>query len=228
VGAKKASDAMYRNYLFFSAATLIGAGEAIQYQRTGQHIWENEDWSKVQLGDGRYMVVNKHFAEAIHLVINPGQFVVNKMNLLPRETLAQVLGKEYLTYNPTEGLGGPPMEGGKGAASRAGHVAAQFAPITTKQMAKDPSAWFYGYLGVPVYGSTIEQKVFDARRKAVVEGKDPDVAETRYLKNRNRFAETKVKNDAKAAGKDPEEAVLQYRAKQQSIAEWRASHAPDQ
>lgn len=199
---KRASDAMYRSYLLWSGLSMLGVGNAIQMARTGVPLWENEDWSKVDLGNGTNMVLNKHFAEAMHMVSNPVQFGINKTNILVREPLNQILGRDFIMYNPsaekiTDRFGGPPMTG-----SRLAHVAQQFTPISAATLRKDPWAWLSGYAGIPMHGTRIEARVQAVRDKAEELGQSPDVAEAKYRANREKFEEIAAANRAKAQFKD--------------------------
>jgi hypothetical protein len=252
---KKASDALYRNYMAFSAITALALGSYIQEKKTGVPLWENEDWSKIDLGNGTNIVSNKHFFEAWHLVNNPGQFLLNKLNVLPREVIDQVLGKQYVIYKPWEQgmnrISGPPLAG---IADRAAHVAKAFLPISGKTIDENgPAAWLLSQLGLPLHGTPTEQRIMQVREKAIAEGADPDAAQARYMKNKDKFQEIDVRQKAahlpgkdiatvraraEAEGKDPDAAeaawqeakdkrdaaLAKFRDRQRRIEEWRASH----
>ncbi len=128
-------------------------GDAINYSLSGHHLWENKDPTIIDIDPegNRHMQWSKHTMEPVHWVTKPTQQAVNKLGFLPREAANQALGTEYLS---TSGRS-PPME------SRLRHLAKNFAPIAVQQgtaQGLDMEAALAGLAGVPIYGSTPEQK----------------------------------------------------------------------
>jgi hypothetical protein len=168
----KASDSLYRSYLLMSGLTYLGLAQMLQQHYTKENIWEKDDWTYVDMGDGRRIQLNKHFMEVPHLISDPVKFMLNKLNYMPKETLAQVFSKEYLTHKANAKGGddfyGPPMKD-RSATGRVVHAAkALVSPITVQNLFEDPAKAVSGFFGIPVYGSTFEQQ---AARKAEAKAK---------------------------------------------------------
>jgi hypothetical protein len=166
---------MYRSYLLMSGLTYLGVAQYLQQKFTGENIWDKDDWTYVDRGDGRKIQLNKHFMEMVHLLSNPGKFITNKLNYIPKETLAQLFHKEYITVDKSGSLGGPPMQG-----NRITHAAKAFAaPITIQNLLNDPASAIAGMVGIPIYGSTFEAQEARARSQAHDAGKDEEKAAAR-------------------------------------------------
>jgi hypothetical protein len=145
---------LHRQYLMRSALYYLVVGDAINYSLSGHHLWDNKDPTVLDIDPqgNRHMQWSKHTMEPVHWVTKPAQQAVNKLGFLPRESANQVLGTEYLS---TSGRA-PPME------NRLRHLAKNFSPIAiqqgTAQGAGDLEAAAAGFVGIPIYGSTPEQK----------------------------------------------------------------------
>lgn len=147
---------LHRQQLLRSALYYVAVGDAINYAKSGHHIWDNKDWTRVELGDGRSMQLSKHFAEPFHWMMHPRQQALNKLGTLPKEAATQALGTEYLSA----GGRAPPMK------SHAGHLAGAVSPIGMQQFRDGgAAAGVSGALGVPIYGQTKEE-----RRRKRLEG----------------------------------------------------------
>jgi hypothetical protein len=79
--------------------------------------------------------------EAVHWFTDTQQQALNKLGILPKELLTQLLGVDYLTAHGHA----PPM------GSRIAHLARNFIPISA-QIEKDPTAAISSALGFPIYG----------------------------------------------------------------------------
>ena len=147
---------LHRQYILRSALYYALAGDGINYALSGHHLWDNKnnDWTRIELGDGRTMMFSKHMMEPYHWLTHPGQQALNKLSQPVKESLNQALGTEY--------LGGPKMKGNQLA-----HAAGSVAPIASQQSTKTGSAaaGIGGFLGFPIYGQTAEQKEEEKRRK---------------------------------------------------------------
>lgn len=162
-GAKiSVADDMYRRYFLGSALLYATIADGLNVHFSGKHFWENEDPTYVDLGDGRKLQLSKHFMEPFHWIQHPGQALINKMGYLPKEFLQQSMSKEYLTAR-----GGPPMKD-PSIPGRALHALGGMAPITTQQT--DPKSAALGFVGLPVYGKTKQEKELE-KRKRVLERK---------------------------------------------------------
>ncbi|MCZ6804231.1 MAG: hypothetical protein O7D86_09940 [Proteobacteria bacterium] len=125
---------LHRLYLARGALMFATVASGINYMFTGRPIWENEDPTKVDLGDGRKMVFSKQFVEPYHWLTEPGKTLLNKMGVLPKEGLTQALGKKYL--NPGYS---PPMfprdaTTGEEATARLQHAGSNLVPIFIQQI----------------------------------------------------------------------------------------------
>ena len=97
--------------------------------------------------------------EAVHLLKSPVQFGAGKLGYVPKEIIAQLTGKEYLSATGKA----PPMDTSTGG--RLAHAARGLLPIAAQSSAKTGSAAdaVMGTLGLPIYG---ESKTAKAARLA--------------------------------------------------------------
>jgi hypothetical protein len=160
---------LHQNYLIRSTMIAMVIGNAINYKMSGHFMWQNESHKKnpdrmdkmhaatlVDLGDGRTMNPFKHYAEGLHWMTSPGQQMLNALGYLPKEVLTQLTNKKYLSSGWAPSIA---PAGQVGLGERAAHVVGGTMPISAQQL-KDvgPGAALSGFLGVPVYGMTAEQK----------------------------------------------------------------------
>jgi hypothetical protein len=172
--------AMHRGYVVRAGLLYLTVADTLNVAFSGHHFWENEDPTMVDLGDGRKLQLSKHFMEPIHWLTQTGQQALNKLGYVVSEPLKQAMGVEYLSPK-----GAPPMD--TSAAGRVKHALKGVAPITGQVAAtKGLGTAALGFIGVPIYGSTEEQAVADARERAEKAGKDADKAEKRVRAARER------------------------------------------
>jgi hypothetical protein len=148
VGARTLAD-LHRQYLLRSAMYYVIIGDAINHALSGHHFWQNKDWTVIDLdpnGD-RHLQLSKHFMEPFHWLKNPGQQAINKLGFIPKESLEQGLGVEYLSAKGRM----PPMK------NRLKHLAQNFVPISARQ------GGISGALGVPIYGKTKAEREEEKR-----------------------------------------------------------------
>lgn len=141
-----------RGALFF--ATL---GSAVNMMYTGKPIWENEDPTTVDMGDGRKMTFSKQFVEPYHWLEKPGQTAINKMGILPKTALELSKGVKYFSGRASD----PPLyteDAGwiEKRAAEAGLLTKKFTPIFAQQVADQGVSGFAGFLGHPIYGKKSE------------------------------------------------------------------------
>ena len=122
---------LHRQYQLRSAMYYVILADGIQYSRTGKHIWENKDWTKVELGDGRYMRLAKHFTDPYELAKDPGK-IMGKLG-----APAQVIMGEAKSVDKGEGLTVKPLM-------------EQYTPFSMGKSGASISST----LGVPIYGKT--------------------------------------------------------------------------
>lgn len=159
---------LHRQYILRSALYYFAVGDAINYALSGHHIWQNSDWTTIDMGDGRKMQWSKHTMEPVHWVTKPGQQALNKLGFIPKEAMNQMLGTEYMSprVDPRTGdvKAGPVMKSG-----RLAHLAKNLQPIALQQgITGDASSSFSalaGFAGFPIYGMTNEQREEARRRK---------------------------------------------------------------
>lgn len=140
---------LHRQYILRSALYYGAMGEGLNLAFSGHHLWENQDPTTIDMGDGRKMQWSKHTMEPVHWITKPGQQALNKLAFIPRETLNQLMGTEYLS---TSGHA-PRME------SRVGHVVKSLSPISVQQsFEQGEGSGIAGFLGSPIYGKTYGQR----------------------------------------------------------------------
>lgn len=150
---------LHRQYVARSAVYYFIAGEALNLAFSGHHLWENKDWTMIDMGDGRRMQWSKHAMEPIHWFTKPVQQGLNKLGFFPKEILNQTFNTEYLAPRQDKhgnAVAGPPMK-----SSRVAHVAKSFQPIALQQAIggdAGPENALAGFFGFPIYGMTEEQK----------------------------------------------------------------------
>lgn len=141
-----------RGALFFATA-----GSAINMLYTGKPIWENEDPTRIDMGDGRQMIFSKQFVEPWHWLEKPGQTAINKMGILPKTALELGKGVKYFTGRSSD----PPLYADDASFwekqyANAGLIGKKFTPIFAQQVADQGVSGVAGFLGHPIYGKKQE------------------------------------------------------------------------
>lgn len=156
-GTPKTLADLHRQYLVRSALYYLAAGTALNMYFSGKPLWENKDWTRIDMGDGRTMQWSKHTMEPIHWLQHPGQQALNKLGYIPKEGMSQVFGVEYL--NPHVDKRGTVVAGPKMGESRLVHAVKGMGPIAGQQLGEGGAdSALAGMLGVPIYGKTERQK----------------------------------------------------------------------
>lgn len=189
----KASDSMYRSYLIWSALTYLGAANMLSNHYTGHNIWDQKDWTYVDRGDGTKIQLNKHFMEMAHLTMDPQKFLLNKLNLLPKEAIDQYFGKEWVSWDDKKGIYGPPMTEYPFGLTRPMHAAGQFVPLSIANIIRDPAAGLSGMFSFGIYGTPYTQREERAAETARAKGKDVEAARERARKRNERERRQKFK-----------------------------------
>lgn len=152
---------MYRRYFLGGALMTATVMEGLQQNLTGTHFWDNPDPTYVYLPDGRKIQVAKHFTEIFHWLMAPGATFVNKLGYVPKEAVAQLLDKEYISAK-----GSPPMED-TSIVGRAKHAAKGMLPIGVQEASGGRMVeGLSGALGVPIHGRTREERMEQRRKRA--------------------------------------------------------------
>jgi hypothetical protein len=156
---------LHRQYILRSAFFYAMAGDGLNYAMSGHHLWDNKDWTRLELGDGRTMQFSKHMMEPYHWMTHPTQQAMNKLSTPIKELANQALGTEYLSpYKNKQGqiVAGPAMKD-----SHVEHAMKAVTPIASQQ-STNTGSWaggLSGFAGFPIYGQTPEQKEEEKRRK---------------------------------------------------------------
>jgi hypothetical protein len=141
---------MHRMYMLRSAIYYTAIAEAINYPLSGHHIWQNNDPTRIDLGNGQTMQWSKHFTEPFHWGTMPVQQGLNKLGILPKAAANFALGTEYLSSQGHS----PKAQGG-----RFSRLARQALPISVaQQFEAGPGAGISGFFGVPIYGKSTQQR----------------------------------------------------------------------
>lgn len=160
---------LHRQYMIRSAFYYALVGDAMNYALSGHHLWDNKDWTMIDMGDGRRMQWSKHSMEPIHWMQKPGQQALNKLGFFPKEAANQMLGTEYLSASGHA----PRMD--TSPLGRLEHVGKSMTPIAAQQAFGSTAAEggaLSGFLGAPIYGKTFEQRQLEKaerKRKAILQ-----------------------------------------------------------
>jgi len=184
--SEKAIGDIHRGYVLRSALLYLMVGNALNNHFSGHNLWENEDPTMVDLGDGRRLQLSKHFMEPVHWLTKPGQQAINKLGYVIKEPLEQAFEKQYLSTK-----GAPPMD--TSVVGRVKHAVGSASPIPLQNLMTDPGAAAAGVVGLPIYGKTEDQAAALAVEKALKLDKDAARAEKRvrsqYAKKRKKQQE---------------------------------------
>ena len=159
---------LYRQYALRSAALWITLLNGIQYAVTGKPIWENKDPTRIEFADGTSIQPGKHSAEAVHAVMDPVKFAMNKLGYIPSlaaDVAAYRHGSGFMAMSPH---------------SPVTYAALKAAPFTASPLVQPHLSItervgrsISGGLGFPVHGMNQEQKLIarsERLRKAAEKG----------------------------------------------------------
>lgn len=149
---------MHRSYVMNSALMYLTFGDMLTYNLSGKHLWELDDPTFIDLGDGRKMQLNKHFMETFHWIQHPGKVMANKAGSIPR-IVGKVLFDPY-TKDPEK---------------IAKEIVGSMTPIPVANLATQGefgTSTVAGIMGLPIYGKTYkEQAIAAAEKKAKMKQK---------------------------------------------------------
>jgi hypothetical protein len=160
------------------AAAYIAFGEALNYAMSGHDMLDNEATKKnataseqikakmmVDMGDGRFMQLSKHFTDFPDVLLEPGKAVANKMGVAPATALDLIMNKPYLqspypiTYSEAPGYMSP-----TGIADVGAFLGKKVVPISGQALFGEGdiesrlSRMGLGMIGVPPRGYTADEK----------------------------------------------------------------------
>lgn len=123
---------------------------------SGHPIWENEDKTRVDLGDGTTMQMAKHSMESAEWIQNFGKTASNKLAVIPKTALTAYLASQGMAKDVKTPFG--KIEGNSlfGVAARSGQSIIPFqvnAAIDAPPGEKTKRA-LASFLGIPIYGQT--------------------------------------------------------------------------
>jgi len=154
---------LYRQYALRSAALWVTVLNGLQYAMTGNWIWENKDPTRLEFKDGTSLQPAKHSAEAVHAVLDPVKFAMNKLGFLP-SLAADIAAARH-------GAGFMAQSGD----SVTWHTVKKALPFTVSPMVQPHltpgqrvGRSVSGAMGVPIFGFNQQQKMM-ARRERMQE-----------------------------------------------------------
>jgi len=153
INKDKLSRQMYQRYATRAAIYYMLMGTAIQMSLTGRPIWENDDPTRLDLGDGRTMTFSKQLMEPFKWITNPTHEAVVKQSGLLKYGEELATNRQYIgggngtpaIYHdddtPLERVGETLKVTGK-----------HFAPIFVQDINRNGMEGVYGFFGHPIYG----------------------------------------------------------------------------
>jgi hypothetical protein len=150
---------LHRQYVLRSAFIYSTVADAVNYQLSGHHLWDNKDPTRIDLGDGRTMQASKHFMEPIHWLLNPRQQALNKLSFIAKEPIEQAMDKEYLSAQDAPRMGLKRKGETISLADRIAHATKKMNPIAVQQSIEGSATkGVAGFLGYPIYGKSYEER----------------------------------------------------------------------
>ena len=145
---------LYRRYALRSTLYWLTLLNGINLATSGHSMMENKDPTRIEFEDGTSMQAGKHTFEAVHAATDPVKFAYNKLGFTPKMLIDLASGKSG--YGDTA----PKYD------NYAGHVARTALPFTVNT-ATQPGITgvdrgkraVLSSIGLPVYGTTPEQKM---------------------------------------------------------------------
>jgi muramidase (phage lysozyme) len=137
----KTSGDLARRYVATTAVMWLTFLNGINVATSGHYIWENDDPTRIDLGDGTTMQAAKHSMEGPHWLLHPIKTGFNKMGYVPK-TLA-ALGSPYVNT---------PLDVAK-------TIAEPFVPFQVSAAIQAPKGeklkrGVASFVGLPIYGQT--------------------------------------------------------------------------
>ncbi|MBE9515966.1 MAG: hypothetical protein IME93_03195 [Proteobacteria bacterium] len=154
--------ALHQAYFIRSAIIYAVVWDAVNMSFSGQHIWDNDDPTTVDMGDGRRFQPTKQFTEFFHWFKNPGGSALNKMGVIGKEMGAQFMNKEWLSVHGAPTMVPEDAGSWENYWTRAKHVGSNLVPIGFQAAADAPDGegfqrWGAGMVGHPIYGNYDEE-----------------------------------------------------------------------
>ena len=130
-----------RRYLFTTGVIWATMLNQINLATSGHNIWENEDPTRIDMGDGTSMQMAKHSMEGMHWLMHPVRTATNKLGYIPKTAVN--LASPYVRT---------PMDVAK-------VMADPFVPFQVSAAADAPTGekvkrGLFSFVGMPIYGKT--------------------------------------------------------------------------
>ena len=121
-------------------------------------FWGGETSGKLDLGEGRSMVISKQLAEFVHWGQHPQHSLLNKMSIVPKTLMEGVMNKQWFTMKHGRPLGPSIIDPTTGESHLAKWAFGKFVPIVSKPLFDASMDWddrlsstFTGFWGFPQY-----------------------------------------------------------------------------
>ena len=170
-----------RRYVLNTAIAYLTIQNGINMAMSGHPIWENEDPTRVDAGDGTTIQVAKHSMETAEWVRDPMKTLGNKLGFWPKAVYIEVSGHAYPSINAPKVK---PMWKGYGGmeAAKAKAITLLGSPFAISSAVQAPEGeklkrGVMSSLGIPKYGMTHEQ-----RAEAIAKGRAEKKAEREATK----------------------------------------------
>lgn len=175
-----------RRYVFNTMVAWSIILNAINYAMSGHYIWENEDPTRIDRGDGTSMQLAKHSMEAAEWLRDPQKTLGNKLGFWPKALVTMTTGKAYPSPSA-------PMIKDNTFIGRTIHSAKAALPFQVgSAMTAPPGEKIkraaMSMLGVPIYGQTKSQftspEVLRERAKKRLESKIERIEKQKERRNK--------------------------------------------
>ena len=132
-----------RRYVLNTALIYLTYMNGVNLAMVGRNIWENEDPTRVDIGDGTTMQLAKHNMEAAHWALSPFKTLKNKLGFVPK-------------------VAGTLLDDRMGAADKALQIGSSALPFQVSAAVRAPQGEklkrsFWSFIGMPIYGTQREE-----------------------------------------------------------------------
>jgi hypothetical protein len=145
-----------RRYVLNTALIYLTYMNGVNLALVGRNIWENEDPTRVDIGDGTTMQLAKHNMEAAHWALSPFKTLKNKLGFIPKAA-GTLLDDRLDALDKAKQIGSSALPFQVSAAIRA--------PKGEKLKRS-----FWSFIGMPIYGTQREE--FLDREVAIEKARD--------------------------------------------------------
>ena len=92
----KMSRSLYQAYALRASVILAVGGSALNYAFTGKMLWENDDPTRIDLGNGQSLTLSKQFFEPFHWAVSPVGTLISKQGSFIKMAESMFFNKQYL------------------------------------------------------------------------------------------------------------------------------------